>query len=178
MMVTQANDSYGLALLGLREHATASALGPIRNVAETYAYAKWLLESPNENVRLGCAYRLTLDAIDQLGEQKRMLERVAPGSEVTLQMAPMLGVAVERMTSRLQELAQEDGVTIAAKPRRSELWRSTCWIWVATCSIHCCLTQASTQALAAVRRSMADQAKPSLTSILRASTMSAPTGHQ
>jgi hypothetical protein len=121
MMVTQANDSYGLALLGLREHATASALGPIRNVAETYAYAKWLLESPNENVRLGCAYRLTLDAIDQLGEQKRMLERVAPGSEVTLQMAPMLGVAVERMTSRLQELAQEDGVTIAAKPRRSEL---------------------------------------------------------
>lgn len=30
MMIIQANDSYGLALLGLREHATASALGPIR----------------------------------------------------------------------------------------------------------------------------------------------------
>lgn len=109
------------ALLGLREHATASALGPIRNVAETYAYAKWLLESPDENVRLGRAYRLTLDAVNQLGEQKGMLERVAPGSDVTLQVAPMLGVAVERMTSRLKELAQEDSVTIAVKPRRSEL---------------------------------------------------------
>ncbi len=84
MMIIQANDSYGLALLGLREHATASALGPIRNVAETYTYAKWLLESPDEKVRLSRAYRLTMDAIDQLGEQKRTLERVASGSEATL----------------------------------------------------------------------------------------------
>lgn len=121
MMIIQANDSYGLALLGLREHATASALGPIRNVAETYAYAKWLLESPDENVRLGRAYRLTLDAIDQLREQKRILEKVAPGSERTRQVAPMLGTAAERMSRRLTELAHEDGVTIAAKPRRSEL---------------------------------------------------------
>jgi hypothetical protein len=121
MMIIQANDSYGLALLGLREHATASALGPIRNVAETYTYAKWLLESPDEKVRLSRAYRLTMDAIDQLGEQKRTLERVASGSEATLQVAPMLGAAAERMSSRLIELAQADGVTIAAKPRRSEL---------------------------------------------------------
>jgi hypothetical protein len=27
-MVTDANDSYGLSLLGLRERATAAALGP------------------------------------------------------------------------------------------------------------------------------------------------------
>jgi hypothetical protein len=121
MMIIQANDSYGLALLGLREHATASALGPIRNVAETYVYAKWLLESPDENVRLGRAYRLTMNAVDQLREQKRMLEKVAPRSELTLQLAPMLGTAAEGMRSRLTELAQEEGVTIAAKPRRSEL---------------------------------------------------------
>lgn len=121
MMIIQASDSYGLALLGLREHATASALGPIRNVAETYAYAKWLLESPDENIRLGRAYRLTMDAIDQLGEQKRMLEKVAPRSELTLQLAPMLGAGADRMSSRLRELAQEDGVTIAPKPRRSQL---------------------------------------------------------
>lgn len=121
MMIIQANDSYGLALLGLREHATASALGPIRNVAETYAYAKWLLESPDENVRLGRAYRLTMNAIDQLREQKRMLEKVAPQSELTLHLAPMLGTAAERMSMRLTELAQEDGVSIAAKPRLSEL---------------------------------------------------------
>jgi hypothetical protein len=120
-MITQANDSYGLALLGLREHATAAALGPIRNVAETYVYAKWLLESPDEKVRLGRAYRLTMNAIDSFREQKRMLEKFAPRSELTLQMAPMLGTAAERMSRRLTELAQEDGVTIAANPRRSDL---------------------------------------------------------
>jgi len=121
LMVTQAHDSYGLAMLGLREHASTSALGPIRNVAETYVYAKWLLESPDEAVRLGRAYRLTMDAIDQLVEQKRVLEKVAPGSDLTLQVAPMLGTASERMRSRLEGIALEDGVTIDVKPRRSEL---------------------------------------------------------
>ena len=121
LMIVQANDSYGLALLGLREHATASALGPIRNVAETYAYARWLLESAEENVRLGRAYRLTMNAIDQLREQKRMLEKAAPRSDLALQVAPMLGTAAKRMSRRLAELAQEDGVAIADKPRRSEL---------------------------------------------------------
>jgi hypothetical protein len=121
LMVVQANDSYGLALLGLRDHATASALGPIRNVAETYAYAKWLLESTDEKVRLGRAYRLTMNAIDQFRELKRILERVAPQSDLTLRTAPMLGTAAERMSRRLTELVQEDGVPIAAKPRRSDL---------------------------------------------------------
>jgi hypothetical protein len=55
-MVAEANDSYALALLGLRDYATTSALGPIRNIAETYAYAMWLLESPDEKVRLARAY--------------------------------------------------------------------------------------------------------------------------
>lgn len=120
-MIIQANDSYGLALLGLRQHASASALGPIRNVAETYAYAKWLLESPDERVRLGRAYRLTMNAIDQHRELKRTLERIAPQSELTLQMAPMLGTAAERMSRRLTKVAREDGVAIAARPKRSDL---------------------------------------------------------
>jgi hypothetical protein len=121
VMITQAYDACGLALLGLRGHATASALGPIRNVAETYAYAKWLLETPDEKVRLGRAYRLTMDAVDQLRDQQRMLEKAAPRSELALQAVPMSGTAAKRMRRRLTELAQEDGVTIADKPRRSEL---------------------------------------------------------
>jgi hypothetical protein len=121
MMIVQANDSYELALLGLRDHATASALAPIRNVAETYVYAKWLLESAEEKVRLGRAYRLTLNAVDQLRDQKRMLQKAAHPSDLTRQVAPMLGTAAKRMRSRLAELADEDGVTIAAKPRRSAL---------------------------------------------------------
>jgi hypothetical protein len=121
MMIVQAHDSYGLALLGLRDHAAASALAPIRNVAETYVYAKWLLESPEEKVRLSRAYRLTLNAVDQLRDQQRMLEKAAPRSDLTLQVAPMLGTAARRMRRRLAELAREDGVTIADKPRRSAL---------------------------------------------------------
>lgn len=122
-MLVQANDSYGLALLGLRDHATASALGPVRNVAETYVYAKWLLESQDESVRAARACRLTMNAVEQLREQRRALEKAAPGSEFTLRAAPMLHAAAERMSARLAELARQDGVSIAAKPRRSELLR-------------------------------------------------------
>jgi hypothetical protein len=121
MMITQAHDSCGLALRGLRDRATASALGPIRNVAETYVSAKWLLENPDEKVRLGRAYRLTMDAVDQHRDQQRMLEKAAPRSELTLQVAPMSGTAAKRMRRRLTELAQEERVTIAHNPRRSEL---------------------------------------------------------
>jgi hypothetical protein len=70
---------------------------------------------------LRCAYRLSMNAIDQFRELKRILERVAPQSDLTLQTAPMLGTAAERMSRRLTELVQEDGVPIAAKPRRSDL---------------------------------------------------------
>jgi hypothetical protein len=156
-MIIQAYDSSGLALLGLREHATASALGPVRNVAKTYAYTKWLLESPDENVRLGRVYRLAIDAIDQLRQQKRMLDMLAPGSELTLRVAPMLGAGAERMSD-------------------PNSWRSTCWSRAATCSIHCCPTQASTRARYAVRPFRAGQAKSSWTSTSRASTRPAHGG--
>lgn len=62
-----------------------------------------------------------MDAIEQLQEQKRTLEKVAPDSEFTLQLAPMLGTAAERMSNRIAEIAEEEGVTIAKKPRRSGL---------------------------------------------------------
>ncbi|MGH3193048.1 MAG: Tn3 family transposase [Streptosporangiaceae bacterium] len=42
MMVTEANDAFGLSLLGLSKHATAAALGSIRVVTETLAWARWL----------------------------------------------------------------------------------------------------------------------------------------
>lgn len=106
MMITQASDSYGIALLGLREHATASALGPIRNVAETYAYAKWLLESPDEDVRLGRAYRLTMDAIDQFREQKRLYLDLCDLVEPVLGW-PGWKALTGQIRTRLEPLAQE-----------------------------------------------------------------------
>jgi len=120
-MVVEANDSYALALLGLRDYATTSALGPIRNIAATYAYAMWLLESPDEKVRLARAYRLTMNAIDQLRQLGETLDRIAPQSEHTLQLGPRLRAAADQMSRRLREVAQEDDLSIAAKPKRSEL---------------------------------------------------------
>ncbi len=118
MMFTQAHDSYGLSLLGLREHASASALGPIRNIAETLALTRWLLESPDEQVRRARAYRLTRNAIGQYRDLTTTLERIAPQSPQTLQIAPRLAAAADRMTHSLTALAQQDGVTIATKPKK------------------------------------------------------------
>jgi hypothetical protein len=115
-MIVEANDAYGLALLGLREHATTAALGPIRNLAETYAYAKWLLEDADEKIRLGRAYRVTMNGVDQILQRERIMLKVAPDSELTLLLAPKLGTAGQRMRNRLTEMAAEDGVTIAPKP--------------------------------------------------------------
>lgn len=112
-MIVEANDAYVLALLGLREHATTAALGPLRHVAETYAFAKWLLEDADEKIRLGRAYRVTMNGVDQVLQRERIILKVAPDSELALLLAPKLGTAGGRMRSRLTEMAAEDGVTIA-----------------------------------------------------------------
>jgi hypothetical protein len=114
-MIVDANDAYGLALLGLREHATTAALGAIRNLVETHAYVKWMLEDADEKIWAGRAYRVTMNGVDQILQRERILLKVAPDSELTLLLAPKLRTAGMRMESRLAEMAAEDGVTIAPK---------------------------------------------------------------
>lgn len=80
MFFTQAYDSFGLALRGLNAHATSSALGPIRNIVETLALMRWLLEDADPDQRCSRAYRLTLDAADQYRQQWRTLDRLAAAS--------------------------------------------------------------------------------------------------
>jgi hypothetical protein len=116
MMLTQAYDSFGLTLRGLNAHATAAALGPIRNIVETLALTRWLLEDPDEGVRLGRAYRLTMDAVDQYRDMAGTLRRIAPQAPNTLEVAPRLTRSADQMERDLTTLAQQDGVTIAAKP--------------------------------------------------------------
>ena len=50
-MTTEANDAFWLSLYGLQKYASAAALGPIRNVAETLAWISWLLEDADDDVR-------------------------------------------------------------------------------------------------------------------------------
>ena len=75
-MVTEARDEFGLSLLGLRDHASAAALGPIRFIAETLVWLKRHLESPDEAEREAHAYRLTLNGIEGYGQVRHTLMRV------------------------------------------------------------------------------------------------------
>jgi hypothetical protein len=116
MMFTQANDSFGLSLRGLNAHATASALGSIRNLVETLALTRWLLEDPDDEVRRGRAYRLTMDGIDQYRDAAATLKRVAPQAPNTLDIAARLARGTDKMEHNLVALAQQEGVSIATKP--------------------------------------------------------------
>jgi len=114
MLVAQAHDAFGLSVSGLGKHATAAALGPIRNIAETLALARWLLESSDDDVRRARAYGLTLDAVDQYRKVVRMLER----SPETRQLAPRLAAAEKQMRHNLTRLAEQDGITPEARPAK------------------------------------------------------------
>ena len=58
LMDADANDAYGLTVIGLGKHATAASLGPIRFLVESLAWLSWLLEDPDDMVRRARAYRL------------------------------------------------------------------------------------------------------------------------
>lgn len=113
MFFTQANDAFGLALRGLNAHATASALAPIRNIAETLALMKWLLEDSSPDVRRSRAYRLTLDAADQYRGVRKTLERVGTDSAERGQLVTTLAFAEERLRKLVMEVAEQDGIPVA-----------------------------------------------------------------
>jgi hypothetical protein len=113
-MVAEANDAFGLALLGLGKHATAAALGPIRIVLETLAWARWLLEDPDEGVRQARAYRRTLNGIEGYQQFGETLRRVVGQSAET--EASSVIVAGQRMKDDLTAVVSQDGVVIPANP--------------------------------------------------------------
>jgi hypothetical protein len=95
MLFMQAYDSFGLVLHSLNNQAHAAALGPIRSIAETLAFEKWLLESNDTAVRLARSYRLILDAADQLDIQRRALERVVVDSSQRRNLSSIEGYSRE-----------------------------------------------------------------------------------
>ena len=114
VLFAQAHDAFRLSVIGLGKHATAAALGPMRNLAETVALTRWLLESFDDDVRRARAYGLTLDTVDQY----RKLARALGQSPQTRQLAPRLAAAEKQMRRSLTRLAGQEGITIEARPAK------------------------------------------------------------
>jgi hypothetical protein len=113
MFFIQAYDSFGLALRGLNAHATSSALGPIRNIVETLALMRWLLEDSDPDQVRSRAYRLTLDIADQYRQQWQTLDRLAADSPEKEATKSVLVNAENRLRASVAELADQDGVAVA-----------------------------------------------------------------
>jgi hypothetical protein len=120
-MFTSAHDSFGLSVIGLQKHATAAALGPIRNVAETLTLTRWLLDCPSEADRQGRAYRLTLGAIDRFREDARLLKKVSSHDTPALKGAEWMADSADQMARELEAMAQQDQITIASKPPKPSI---------------------------------------------------------
>ncbi len=115
-MSTDANDAFGLTITGLKRHAHAAALGPIRFILESLAWLNWLLEDPDDKVRRARAYRLTMNAIENVRNGGNTLSRVTSNADHAAQLNSRLAAASDRMKHELLVLADEDGVTIPPNP--------------------------------------------------------------
>jgi hypothetical protein len=120
---TSASDSAWLAAKGLELTASAAALGPIRDVAETLARLSWLLEPSDDQARLGRAYGIMQHDINQefqlVGAIKRSANRLSQTPD------PVWGLYAStamRKLDRLAEIAAEDGVVIEKLPQTTDLF--------------------------------------------------------
>jgi hypothetical protein len=167
-LFAQAHDAFGFSVIGLGKHATAAALGPIRNIAEALALTRWLLESSDDDVRRACAYGLTLDAVDQYRKMARALGQ----SPQTRQLAPRLAAAEKQMRRNLTRLAEQDGITIEARPGSLSGTSPSQAAWLMPCSPALGFIPAPP----AVTCSTAGREPASLITTSRACSTSGPTG--
>ena len=175
-MTADANDSYGLALRGLNKHAHASALGAIRNVAETLGQTSWLLEDPDDRVRQARAYRLTLNAINQYHLIAKTLRRVTKDSEQPSDLATQLDSAEERMRRSLTAITEQDGITIPDNPGKPPKLIERYLPEHGGYMLYALFERRRTPAPAAPTSSTDNLEPASPTTTSRASTSSAPTG--
>jgi len=120
---TSASDSAWLAAKGLELSASAAALGPIRDVAETLARLSWLLQPADDQARLGRAYGFMQHDIDQefqlVGAVKKSSNRLGKTPD---QVWDRYSSNSGRKRDRLAEIAAEDGVAIEKLPQTSDLF--------------------------------------------------------
>jgi hypothetical protein len=106
---TSAHDSACLTAKGLELAASAAALGPIRDVAETFARLSWLLEPADDQTRLSRAYGLMQHAINQDFQLADAMKRSASRLDRTPDPVwDRYASNTERKRDRLAARASED----------------------------------------------------------------------
>ena len=122
LMFAQAHDSFALSTIGLQHSANASSLGPIRNVAETLAVTRWLLDDPDEKIRRGRGHALNREDIKKQKRLSEHLVKAAPDPSDTRLLATRLGARAKQAERDLRTFAAQEGVTIPVKPDREALF--------------------------------------------------------
>jgi hypothetical protein len=120
---TSASDSAWLAAKGLELTASAAALGPIRDVAETLARLSWLLEPPDAQGRLSRAYGIMQHDINQeiqlVGAINRSANRL---SRTPDPVWALYASTAGRKGDRLAQIAAENGVVIEKLLQTTDLF--------------------------------------------------------
>ena len=118
-----AHDSANLAAIGLQLHASAAALAPMRNVAETFVRLSWVLDTNDDRTRMGRAYGLTQAGLDEeqkmVAAHKRSAQRMNRAVEDWI---PKLTAAEKHSRAVLADMAREDGVTIEPPPSSADMF--------------------------------------------------------
>jgi hypothetical protein len=122
-LYTTGNDSFCLAVLGLKANASAAALGPIRHLYETLAVARWLTE-PGAAEQRERAFALTRDSIAWL-EKNYVSALGALGDDPELEplQQRMRSRRTAAMSEDLAAIAREDGLRNDVRlPNRRDLF--------------------------------------------------------
>jgi hypothetical protein len=120
---TSAHDSACLTAKGLELAASAAALGPIRDVAETFARLSWLLEPADDQARLSRAYGLMQHAINQDFQLADAMNRSANRLNRTPDPVwDRYASNTEHKRDRLAARASEDGIGIERLPATTDLF--------------------------------------------------------
>jgi hypothetical protein len=118
-MLSEASDAFGLAVVGLDDHAAPASLVVVGRLAEILARSRWLLEPSDPGQRRERGYALTVEAIARLRSAAEHADE-ARGDDA----AGLVGEIADRaatMEARLAELRQDDGLRPVRVPKRRKL---------------------------------------------------------
>jgi hypothetical protein len=118
-MLSEASDAFGLAIIGLDDHASPGGLAMVGRQAEILARCRWLLEPSDPGQRRERGYALTAEAIARLRSAAEHADE-ARGDDGD-GLAGEIADRAATMEARLAELRQDDELRPVRVPKRRKL---------------------------------------------------------